>query len=645
MGQHKKKSTLDAAIEVAGYEQKLKHTPIKRIQELSKKQKQLHKEFNSTACKHQQKRIKTERNKILNEIHKELKKEENGKISAQMKPIENLPDDPNRTYKAIKQLKRMKPKTHLLIKTENGLTANEETQTKLIAKYFKGQFLKNAEKIPNKQPVKMKKPFTAKEVKEAATKMKNNTSTINNTTTEMIKYGPDEVFTEMASIYNEIAETGISPIELKQGTITPLQKPNKARGPIENLRPITLLSVLRKILALCLCKRTEERIDKEIPIEQAAYRRGRSTTEHVFATKILIERVMSSENSEAHLLLLDMSKAFDTINRKTLVTDLEKILEPDEIFLYYQLLDIKLAVKCGSTVSDFFDTDTGGPQGDCSSAKNFTFYLAKTLNHDQTTLSNPINANPDQITLEQQYADDISKISTNEEDIQKTLQEYPDTLSNRGLIINHDKTEQYTISKTTEPSWKKCKLLGTCLDTSEDIKRRKVLAIDAAKNLKPLFKNRKIWRTTKSRAFDTYISSVFLYNASTWTITTTQEKQIDAFQRRMIRINVLNIKWPKKMTNDRVYKISKIQSWSQKIRKQRLNWFGHVARMNPNTPAKKALKFAREDYKKSVGRPKLRWIVLMEKQLEEDLQLTWEEAENTALNRTTWRQLVNNKYP
>ena len=249
--------------------------------------------------------------------------------------------------------------------------------------------------------------------------------------------------------------------------------------------------IIRKILATCLCRRTNKRIDKEIPIEQAAYRTGRSTTEHVLATKLVIERTLTSENEEVHLLLLDMSKAFDTMERKTLINDLELILEPDEIFLFCKLLDIKLAVKCGSTLGNLFETDTGGPQGDCSSAKNFTFYLAKTLKPDQTESQNQTAQDQQGITLEQQYADDISKITTNRQEIEKTLEEYPIKLENRGLIINEDKTELYTISKTSDESWKKCKLLGTYLDTKEDIKRRKSLAIKSAKNLKPLFNNKK----------------------------------------------------------------------------------------------------------------------------------------------------------
>lgn len=644
-----KECTTSAAIKVAGYKGEKRGSASKKIQELSNHQKLLHHKLASVTCQTRKKEIKKKRNKILNEIHHELKKEENENILSKMKPIEQMPDDPNKTYKVIKELKRLKPKTPLLIKTEQGLTANEEKQTEIIAKYFKDQFHKNAEKIPNKTPQKMRTPFTADEIKNAVMKMRNGTTPgVDKVTPEMIKYGPKELYDEIAKILNDIAETGIAPKELTEGIIAPLQKANKQKGPVSNLRPITLLSILRKILASCLCKRTNDRMDKEIPIQQAAYRPGRSTTEHVFATKLVIERITASESGIAHLLLLDMSKAFDTIQRKKLVDDLEQILEPDEIHLICKMLEVKLAVKCGNTISPFFETDTGGPQGDSSSAKNFIFYLAKTLNTEDEADDDEPNPEPEEsesnneISLDQQYADDISKISTNEQEITNTILTYPPKLAERGLLINQDKTEKYSISRTGNQDWKKCKLLGTLLDTSEEIKRRKILAIAAAKKLKSMFDNRKIWTSTKARIFDTYVSSIFLYNASTWTITETQEKEIDAFQRKMIRINVLNIKWPKKISNNETYHISKIIRWSCKIKKQRLNWFGHVARMHPETPAKKALRYAKASFKRPRGRPKERWTTMMERQLNEDLNLSWDAAENLAQDRTRWRQTVNN---
>ena len=39
-------------------------------------------------------------------------------------------------------------------------------------------------------------------------------------------------------------------------------------------------------------KRINSRLDTAIPISQAAYRKNRSTTEHVFATKLVIERTI-----------------------------------------------------------------------------------------------------------------------------------------------------------------------------------------------------------------------------------------------------------------------------------------------------------------------------------------------------------------
>ena len=77
--------------------------------------------------------------------------------------------------------------------------------------------------------------------------------------------------------------------------------------------------MIRKVLAICMKKRTVDKLDTEIPPSQAAYRAGISTTEHVFAAKVLVEKVITSAKYPIHLLILDMSKAFNTLNRSTLM--------------------------------------------------------------------------------------------------------------------------------------------------------------------------------------------------------------------------------------------------------------------------------------------------------------------------------------
>lgn len=85
-------------------------------------------------------------------------------------------------------------------------------------------------------------------------------------------------------MFNEIASIENYPRERVEGMITAIQKPAKPKEPVEYLRPITLLSTLWKILALCFNKLIIPKLNIEIPHSQATHRKGWSTTENVFAT-------------------------------------------------------------------------------------------------------------------------------------------------------------------------------------------------------------------------------------------------------------------------------------------------------------------------------------------------------------------------
>ena len=165
---------------------------------------------------------------------------------------------------------------------------------------------------------------------------------------ELIKYSPEVVYEKIADMYDNIAATGKHPNEITRGILIALQKPGKPKGPTSNLQPINLLCVLREILAVCIMKIINSRLDSAIPISQAAYRKNSSTTEHVFATKLMMERKISSTGETLYLLLLDMSKAFDSTQRNTLIEDLKNVLNHDELHLIRILLDVKIAAKFGN---------------------------------------------------------------------------------------------------------------------------------------------------------------------------------------------------------------------------------------------------------------------------------------------------------
>ena len=472
----------------------------------------------------------------------------------------------------------------------------------------------------------------------------------------MLKNAPETIIIEIAEILNNIAETGNYPNEITEGVITALQKPGKSKGPVENLRAITILSMLRKILAMCIRERVIERIDREIPPSQAAYRSGRSTTEHVFATKIMAVRSITSTNQNMHLLMLDMSKAFDTVNRSILLKDLSKIIENDELHLISITLNKKLRVRCGISISKIFHT--GVPQGDSLSANQFTFYLAKALkiehktqiDHDYTSYNtqtrkitsldhNYSKQQNNSINIDQEYADDISVITTNINIINYKKVSLPTILEKRNLTINETKTEEYAITRNGGDSWKKCRLLGSLLDTQNDIKRRKSLAIRSINKMTNIFYG-KLSISIKLRTFDCYVRSIFLYNSELWTLTTTTENIIDSFHRRLLRTVCLNVRWPKIFKNETLYEITKTKPWSTIIKRKQLSWFGHLARLPDNTPAKLSLDYVTsKSFSTPRGRQLTTWIPMMKESFIEH-NTTWENAFMLAKDRVEWSRFM-----
>ena len=144
----------------------------------------------------------------------------------------------------------------------------------------------------------------------------------------------------------------------------------------------------------------------------------------------------------------------------------------------------------------------------------------------------------------------------------------------------HEKTEK----------WKKCKLLGSKLDTAKNLKTRKGKALDAMKKLHEIFASKYVSIQTKIKQFKTYVERVFMYNTELWTTTAAINKKIDSFHRRLLR-RAINNTWPKHLfTNTELYSITKSEPWSTIIMRRRLNFTGHLLRLNENTPARLALK-------------------------------------------------------
>ena len=115
---------------------------------------------------------------------------------------------------------------------------------------------------------------------------------------------------------------------------------------------------------------------------------------------------------------------------------------------------------------------------------------------------------------------------------------------------------------------------------------------------------------------------------------------IDSFHRRLLRTACLNVRLPKIIKNETLYEMTKTKPWSTIIKKRQLSWFGHLARLPDNTPAKLSLDYVTSN---SFSRPRVcqltTWIPMMKKRFIE-YNTTWEKAFMLAKNRVEWSRFI-----
>jgi hypothetical protein len=112
---------------------------------------------------------------------------------------------------------------------------------------------------------------------------------------------------------------------------------------------------------------------------QSGFRRGSQTTDVVWTYRWL-QAIATKFDAEFHMFGIDFSKAFDSLNRTTLMGILEKILEPTELrIIQYLLSDTVLKPKTRGKLGASFRTTIGTPQGDALSPVLFTVYLEHVL--------------------------------------------------------------------------------------------------------------------------------------------------------------------------------------------------------------------------------------------------------------------------
>ena len=463
---------------------------------------------------------------------------------------------------------------------------------------------------------------------------------------------------------------------------TPLQKPKKPLGPLKNIRPLTLSNTTRKLLSVITLKRIQTKIDSYTGASQSGYKRGRSCGDIVWSQRML-NSVLMRKKWEYYKMGLDMSSAFDTINRQTILNVLgDAGCTEDELRLVRLLLsETKLKININGTISVEFVSTVGAFQGDALSGNLFTITLAAALHHLRAILSrvastpyavrtaipNPPISNC-LMPLESEYADDIDFINEQLEPLENILPIATEVFDEWNLYINQDKTDFVHVylaapkpnKKKVVPGtiyrgheeWRKSITLGSMLCSVDDMKNRCILGDLAFKKFEKIWlKKSQICLDRKLKIYEAQVVSVILYNCNSWSAPQQCFDKLDATHRRHLRA-ILNIQWPTGIIKNKdLYKRCNTIPLSCRVTTSRWKMLGHILRGDENSPAYLSLVFAitgTSDFAGRLGRPSLNLLDMIRKDLKSkniNNMLTNIEDFNKlkilAFDKVNWRKYAN----
>ena len=431
---------------------------------------------------------------------------------------------------------------------------------------------------------------------EAINKLNNNKSTgLDTITAEELKCLTGEQMVILSDMYNDMFEQR-KDLDLGSGKLILLNKPNKKKGPIENMRPIVLLSSLRKILSIITLHRIRPQVEEYLSPTQSGFRKDRCTGDLVWAHRWLKARTEKYQE-EFTILGIDMSSAFDTVCRGKLMQVLESFLELDHIKLIKVLLaNTSLTFSSGSKTITI-STTLGTPQGDSLSPVLFAIYLEAALRDLRTKLP-PTST----LTRELIYADDVDFLFDTKQEAIQFIPVISNELNKWNLKVNESKTEITHVRKDKK-EWLSVRKLGNLINENEDIKKRKILAQNAFIKLSNIwYRGNLVSEYRKIQLYEALVLPILLYNCGTWGLTKKNLDCLDAFHRRQLR-KVIGVVWPEKISSQDLYERCRVKPISFRIKTQRWQLFGHVLRRDENIPANLAMKDYFREGQKYSGRP------------------------------------------
>ena len=212
-----------------------------------------------------------------------------------------------------------------------------------------------------------------------------------------LKSVADHITSPLVHIINNSIDQEVFPKQWKISRVCPIPK-NDISTSVQDFRPISVLSVLSKIYERVILNQLCTFIEKQniYDVNQSGFRKGHSTNTLLLKLRDDIRKAMNK--SEMTLsVLIDYSKAFDTIDHRILIEKLQELKFSKRAIkiMHSYLQDRQQYVQIEDKKSSLLPVFYGVPQGSILGPVLFNIYVAglanrvycKTIQYaDDTTL-------------------------------------------------------------------------------------------------------------------------------------------------------------------------------------------------------------------------------------------------------------------
>jgi len=496
---------------------------------------------------------------------------------------------------------------------------------------------------------------TLEEVQCAIKKLKNGRAAgADGIVAELLKTALPTTSKVLHELFIRIWRTGHVPAEWRDGIITSLYKGKGAKDQCSNYRPITLLSVPGKVFAHILLARINPLLTSHRRCQQSGFTAGRSTVDAILALRLLSE-LHCAFNQPLYVAYVDLKSAFDSVDRAALWKALRSTGVPQIILDLIKDLytGTQSRVRVKGHLSEPFCTISGVRQGCVLAPTIFCRAIDWILQRALTNCG--INVSGSMFT-DTDYADDIAVVDRDIHQLPRVLQNIEQESAKLGLHISWTKTKiqnigagsaapTVTVLGQEVEGVDRFTYLGSLIDSHgggrTECLRRIGMASSCMRDLAAVWKQKHLSLQTKLRLYSSLVTPVLLYGSDTWTLNKSELSKLQAFHMRNQRL-IMNIKWYDKVRNVEIAAQTGLPHIGTIIQRQRHALFGHVVRLDSDTPANQALALHRDinegrrvpqGWRRPRGRPRTTFVQQMKADTGLPISTTWKRA----TDRLRWR--------